>query len=368
MPMERSLFTKIIEREIPATIEYEDDSVIAIRDIAPVAPVHILIIPKKPLHSVNSVTPEDQTLVGHVFSTARMLAEKFGIAESGYRVVTNVNNDGGQSVPHLHFHLLGGEPLGRMTTGHVQSTPNAPATSSAPTIVRSAESLGQFFRRTFWRDLAVLVVVAVGLAYGYNELNPKHIAWMRPVYTHDTLSTLDNDPSTAGTTTTASNTIDTSGRSTGTTLSKADSLRLAVAKKDSLRLAAELTAKNRTDTAKAAPSAPCFVAQPGVIKEIVYDQFVNFLSKPCIVLIDARIPESYGKGHVRNAINVNGTEAESPESIGRLIGLPKDKIMVIYCDGGECELSHRVADVLKNFGYGPIYIYTGGWAEWSTKK
>ncbi len=332
--MERSLFTKIIDRDIPATIEYEDDSVIAIRDIAPVAPVHILIIPKKPLLNVNSVNPEDHALLGHIFHVAQQMATKFNITDSGYRVITNVNDDGGQSVSHLHFHLLGGQALGYMTSHRVHNT--------------------------FWRDLAVLLVAAIVLAYGYNELNPKHIKWVRPVYTTDTLAT--------STIMMPDSLTHKSGAGNAVTNASDAMTHTVDALKDSIKRSANSTTRNAVDTVKALPSAPCYVAQAGVIKEISYDQFVMFLKMPCVALIDARIPESYAKGHVQNAINIDGTQAESPDVIPLLAAFPHDKIIVIYCDGGECELSHRVADVLKNFGYGPIYIYTGGWAEWSKKK
>lgn len=349
--MERSIFTKIIDRDVPATIEYEDERVIAIRDIAPAATVHLLIIPKKPLQSANAITPEDHEMVGHIYEVARQLAEKFKIAESGYRVVTNVNEDGGQTVPHLHFHLLGGESLGRMTSAgsHIPSTPAKPTSTKRP---------------TFWRDLAIFVVVAIGLAYSYNEMNPKRIQWVRPVYAADTL---EYTPPSVIEATTGGQPPEKFLTSAEIEAMRKDSISEAKRMRDSLRREKDLALTTNVDTTKPA-APPCFEAQSGVIKEIRYEQFISFLSKPCVVLIDARIPESYGKGHIGNAINIDGTEAESPAVIQRLIGLPRDKIVLIYCDGGECELSHRVADVLKNFGFGPIYIYKGGWAEWSTKK
>lgn len=107
-----TLFEKIIAREIPATIEFEDDKVIAIKDIAPAAPVHILIIPKRPIAGVHEVTPEDAELLGYLFVVARNLAESKGIAKSGYRLIANTGGDAGQTIDHLHVHLLGGENLG----------------------------------------------------------------------------------------------------------------------------------------------------------------------------------------------------------------------------------------------------------------
>ena len=105
------LFCKIALREIPSEIAYEDDEVIAFKDIQPIAPVHLIIIPKNHLCSLNDVTPEYETLIGHLFGVIRRLAEEFGVNESGYRVVTNTGTDGGQVVGHLHFHLLGGQAL-----------------------------------------------------------------------------------------------------------------------------------------------------------------------------------------------------------------------------------------------------------------
>lgn len=106
-----TIFEKIIARQIPAKIAHEDDLCIAIHDISPQAPVHVLVIPKKPIPRVGAATPGDQALLGHLLLTAATLAQKLGVAESGYRVVINHGRDGGETVPHLHVHLLGGRPL-----------------------------------------------------------------------------------------------------------------------------------------------------------------------------------------------------------------------------------------------------------------
>lgn len=106
-----TLFEKIIARQIPATIEYEDDEVIAIRDIAPVAPIHILIITKKPIVSPSQLQAEDSFLMGKLVLVAQELAAKYEIAESGYRLILNNGKEAGQSVPHLHMHLIGGREL-----------------------------------------------------------------------------------------------------------------------------------------------------------------------------------------------------------------------------------------------------------------
>lgn len=107
-----TLFAKIVRREIPAQIVYQDEDVTAFRDINPSAPVHVLIVPNTIIPTLNDATPEDERLLGKLLLTAQKLAKDLGIAESGYRVVTNVNNDGGQSVYHIHLHLLGGRKLG----------------------------------------------------------------------------------------------------------------------------------------------------------------------------------------------------------------------------------------------------------------
>ena len=105
------IFCKIINKEIPADIVYQDDEIIAFKDIAPVAPVHLLIIPKKHILSVNNLELEDKELIGRLFLTARKIAKEQGVSETGYRLVINVGKDAGQTVEHLHLHLLGGEKL-----------------------------------------------------------------------------------------------------------------------------------------------------------------------------------------------------------------------------------------------------------------
>lgn len=106
--MSDSIFTRIIKREIPATIEYEDDEIIAFRDIGPQAPVHILVVPKHPISTLNDATPDDAALLGRLLLVARDIAADKGIADSGYRLVINCNADAGQTVFHIHIHLLGG--------------------------------------------------------------------------------------------------------------------------------------------------------------------------------------------------------------------------------------------------------------------
>jgi histidine triad (HIT) family protein len=106
-----TLFGKIIRKEIPATIVYESDTVLAFRDVQPVAPVHILVIPKKPIASLAAATPEDAALLGEVLIVCGEIARSEGLEEGGYRVVTNTGSNAGQSVFHIHFHILGGRQM-----------------------------------------------------------------------------------------------------------------------------------------------------------------------------------------------------------------------------------------------------------------
>ena len=105
------LFCKIAAGEIPSTKVYEDDLVFAFRDIEPQAPVHILIIPKEHISSVNDINDTNCGVVGHIFKVAAEIAKKEGIAEDGYRIVTNIGENAGQSVKHMHYHMLGGRSL-----------------------------------------------------------------------------------------------------------------------------------------------------------------------------------------------------------------------------------------------------------------
>lgn len=107
---ETTIFKKIIDGEIPADIVYEDDRCLAFRDIAPKAPTHVLVIPRKEIPSLADLTDEDAELVGHIHVVIRDLARRLGL-DGGYRVVVNCGGDGGQEVNHLHFHLLGGRPM-----------------------------------------------------------------------------------------------------------------------------------------------------------------------------------------------------------------------------------------------------------------
>ena len=108
---EETIFSKIIRREIPADIVYEDDECLAFRDIQPQAPTHILIIPKKVIAGVQEATDDDAPLLGRLLVVARRIAEGQGVATGGYRLVINAGADGGQTVSHLHVHLLGGRAL-----------------------------------------------------------------------------------------------------------------------------------------------------------------------------------------------------------------------------------------------------------------
>ena len=104
------LFCKIVAGDIPSTKVYEDETILAFRDIAPMAPTHILVIPKEHIPSVDGITAENSGVVAHIFEVIPQIAQVEGL-ENGYRVVSNCGPDAGQSVPHLHFHILGGKQL-----------------------------------------------------------------------------------------------------------------------------------------------------------------------------------------------------------------------------------------------------------------
>ncbi len=108
---ENCIFCKIANKEIPSNFVYEDDLVVAFKDLEPVAPTHILIVPKEHKLNLSQYTEEDEKLLGHILTVAAHVARELGLEESGYRVITNAGPDAGQSVMHTHFHLLGGRRL-----------------------------------------------------------------------------------------------------------------------------------------------------------------------------------------------------------------------------------------------------------------
>src|SRR5690349_12886617 len=109
--MSKTLFEKIVAREIPAQILYEDDHVLAIRDINPQAPTHVLIFPKQPVPRIAEAQADDQKLLGHLLLKAASVAAQLGLDKTGYRLVINNGKDGGETVPHLHCHILGGRHM-----------------------------------------------------------------------------------------------------------------------------------------------------------------------------------------------------------------------------------------------------------------
>lgn len=109
--MSKTLFEKIIDREIPSTIVYEDDLVVAFKDINPQGPVHVLVIPRKPIPRIAEAKPEDQAVLGHLLLKAGELARRLGLGQSGFRLVFNNGPDAGEAVPHLHCHIIGGRRL-----------------------------------------------------------------------------------------------------------------------------------------------------------------------------------------------------------------------------------------------------------------
>lgn len=110
--MNDCLFCKIIKGDIPSDKVYEDEEILAFKDINPAAPIHILVIPKKHISSLIDIEPEDEMLIGKIYSVINKIAEQQGVKENGYRVIVNCGEDGGQEVMHLHFHLLAGRKLG----------------------------------------------------------------------------------------------------------------------------------------------------------------------------------------------------------------------------------------------------------------
>ena len=110
--MSKTLFEKIIARELAATLVYEDDQVVAFQDIRPQAPVHVLVVPRKPIPRIAEAKPEDQQVLGQLLLKAAEVASKLGLTQSGYRLVFNNGPDGGEAVPHLHCHILGGRQMG----------------------------------------------------------------------------------------------------------------------------------------------------------------------------------------------------------------------------------------------------------------
>ena len=112
--MSKTLFERIIDREIEADIVWENERIIAFNDISPQAPTHILIVPKKVISSLNELEEEDRDLIGEMFIVAKNIAEEKGISENGYRTIFNTNDYGGQTVYHLHMHLIGGRQLGAL--------------------------------------------------------------------------------------------------------------------------------------------------------------------------------------------------------------------------------------------------------------
>jgi histidine triad (HIT) family protein len=107
-----TLFERIIDGEIPGTFVHRDEHCVAIRDVAPAAPVHVLVIPRRPIPSLADLADADHALIGHLMMVVKRIADAEGLAERGYRVVINTGEEGGQTVPHLHVHLLGGKRMG----------------------------------------------------------------------------------------------------------------------------------------------------------------------------------------------------------------------------------------------------------------
>ena len=119
---EETIFSKIIRREIPSEMLYQDDLVTVFRDINPVAPTHVLIVPNKLIPTVDDIEPEDEVAMGRMLIVAKKIAREEGLSENGYRLIINCKEHGNQEVPHIHMHLIGGRPLG----GMIKREPVAP--------------------------------------------------------------------------------------------------------------------------------------------------------------------------------------------------------------------------------------------------
>jgi rhodanese-related sulfurtransferase len=207
----------------------------------------------------------------------------------------------------------------------------------------------------------MLLLLSLGLAIGFNMMNPKRIDWVKPQYERVEASQAELDRILG-------QSAETPAADAGSTVTTTPVATPATAPSTAPATAPATSSAGTTAKPVSAPQttpAPAFEAEPGVIREIKLDAFKKLLNRATTYLIDARIPEKYAEGHVQGAVNVDGNTVEA--NIPQLLTIPRDRVIVIYCDGGHCELSHRVADVLKNFGYGPILIYTGGWAEWTGK-
>ncbi len=112
--MKNCIFCKIINRDLPSEIVYEDEKVIAFKDINPQAPIHILICPKKHIETINDLEEGDKDIIGHIFLVAKKLAKDLNVDKRGYRVIVNCNKEGGQEIYHIHFHFLAGKTLGKL--------------------------------------------------------------------------------------------------------------------------------------------------------------------------------------------------------------------------------------------------------------
>ena len=110
--MQDCIFCKIINKEIPSEIIYEDDEIISFKDINPAAPVHVLVIPKKHIEKLTDLTEDDELLIGKIYIAINKVAKKVGVYEDGFRIIANCGKNGGQEVNHIHFHILGGKRLG----------------------------------------------------------------------------------------------------------------------------------------------------------------------------------------------------------------------------------------------------------------
>jgi rhodanese-related sulfurtransferase len=195
------------------------------------------------------------------------------------------------------------------------------------------------------KEAGFIVLVAIGLALSFNFwFAPNPIPLIKKEYTSEQTSDAEIDKLIAPTATPASTPAATPAATPASTPASTPAATPAATKPEVKEPPAEQSASAAT-------------------KDLTMKQVEKLLNNPTVQFIDARTSDKYAQGHIGNAINIYGVEAQ--QRIPELLAIPQDRIVVVYCDGGEeCELSHMVADILKNFGYQKVFIYKGGWEEW----
>jgi rhodanese-related sulfurtransferase len=242
------------------------------------------------------------------------------------------------------------------------------------------------------RDTAILLVASAFLGFAYNAFSSKRLAWVRVasdrIMASDSLINTLATASNQVTTPPQANILPASSQSAAAFAPNTDSLKSAqnlASKKDSLKAVQNLAPKKEalksntgTESTSSSPqaseqaastptaNAPAASGNSNKPLEIRIDQVEKLLANPDVLFIDARKGNEFEKGHIGNAINIFTPEFE--QSIPRIIGLPREKPIAVYCGGGACELSHELAGYLVGLGFKRVFVYTGGWNEWQQKK